>query len=44
MMKTLLVITGPNGVGKSTCAEGLMQSLPKSIYIDSDWCRAMNPF
>lgn len=43
-MQTLLVLIGPNGVGKSTCAANLVQKLSNSIRVDSDWCRAMNPF
>ncbi|MBD5520373.1 MAG: hypothetical protein HDR03_03990 [Lachnospiraceae bacterium] len=43
-MKKVLVLVGPNGVGKSTTAETFMQQHPKCAYIDSDACRAMNPF
>lgn len=44
MTKTLLVIVGPNGVGKSTTAKMLVELCPKCAYVDSDWCRVMNPF
>lgn len=42
--KTLLMILGPNGVGKSTVAHLLMESRPHTAWVDADWCRAMNPF
>lgn len=43
-MKQLIVIVGPNAVGKSTTAEKIVELCPKSAFIDSDWCRVMNPF
>ena len=43
-MKQLIVIVGPNAVGKSTTARKLVEMHPQTAYIDSDWCRAMNPF
>lgn len=43
-MKKVLVLVGPNGVGKSTTAEAFMHQHTKCAYIDSDACRAMNPF
>ena len=42
--KTLLMILGPNGVGKSTAARLLMELRPHTAWVDADWCRAMNPF
>ena len=39
-----IVIIGPNGVGKSTTANSFLTSYPKSALVDSDWCRATNPF
>lgn len=42
MMKRLIV--GPNAVGKTTTAKCLVDKLPKTAYVDSDWCRYMNPF
>ena len=43
-MKQLIVIVGPNAVGKSTTAEKIVEQYPQSAFIDSDWCRVMNPF
>lgn len=43
-MKKLIVIVGPNAVGKSTTAMKIKEQYPKSAFVDSDWCRVMNPF
>lgn len=43
-MKRLIVIVGPNAVGKTTTAMCLVEKLSKIAYVDSDWCRVMNPF
>lgn len=43
-MKRLLLLLGPNGVGKTTTAAALLDMLPHSAYLDADWCRAVNPF
>ena len=43
-MTRLLIIVGPNGVGKSTTAMKLKEQHPRSAFVDSDWCRVMNPF
>ncbi len=42
-MKKLILILGPNGVGKSTASAALLKILPNSAYIDSDSLRMMNP-
>lgn len=42
--KKLVVIVGPNGVGKSTTARALLARYTKSAFVDSDWCRVINPF
>ena len=42
--KKFIVIIGPNGVGKSTTAKSFLARYPKSAFVDSDWCRAINPF
>lgn len=43
-MKTILLLLGPNGVGKSTTAKHIVEKLPNTALVDSDWCRAMNPY
>ena len=43
-MKQLIVIVGPNAVEKSTTAEKIVELCPQSAFIDSDWCRVINPF
>lgn len=42
--KQLIVIIGPNAVGKTTTAKKLIELYSHSAYVDSDWCRAMNAF
>lgn len=43
-MKQLIVIVGPNGVGKTTAAKKIVELYENVAYVDSDWCRVMNPF
>jgi len=43
-MKRLVVIVGPNGVGKSTAAREFVEQNARTAYVDSDWCRVINPF
>ncbi len=43
-MKQLIVIIGPNGTGKSTTAKAYTEQYPQTAFVDSDWCRIMNPF
>lgn len=43
-MKTLILICGSNGIGKSTASAELLKRLPNSAYVESDYCRMMNPF
>ena len=43
-MKRLVVIVGPNAVGKSTVAKKIVEQYENVAYVDSDWCRVMNPF
>lgn len=43
-MKKLIVLVGPNGVGKSTTAQILLEKCTGCAYVDADWCRAINPF
>lgn len=40
----LIVIIGPNGVGKSSAAKSFIARCPRSAFVDSDWCRVINPF
>lgn len=43
-MKRLIVIVGSNAVGKTTTAKCLVEKLSNTAYVDSDWCRCINPF
>ena len=43
-MKQLIVIIGPNSVGKTTAAKEIVALHENVAYVDSDWCRVMNPF
>ena len=44
MMKTLYMIGGTMGVGKTTVCQLLKQDLPNSVLLDGDWCWDSNPF
>ena len=43
-MKKIILIIGPNGVGKSTTARAFLDKNTRCAYIDADWCRCINPF
>ena len=43
-MKDFLFLCGPNGIGKTTICKSILSQLPGSAYVDSDYCRMMNPF
>ena len=43
-MKTLYMIGGTMGVGKTTVCQLLKQDLPNSVFLDGDWCWDANPF
>ena len=43
-MKTLYLICGTMGVGKTTVSRQLMQDLPNSVFLDGDWCWDSSPF
>lgn len=43
-MKTLYLIGGPMGVGKTAVGERLKQDLPNAVYLDGDWCWDASPF
>ena len=43
-MKTLYLIGGAMGVGKTTVSQVLKQRLPNAVYLDGDWCWDASPF
>nr|WP_325211577.1 AAA family ATPase [uncultured Oscillibacter sp.] len=43
-MKSLYLIGGPMGVGKTTVCRELQQRLDRSVFLDGDWCWDANPF
>ncbi len=43
-MKQLIVVVGPNGVGKTTAAKKIIERYENVAYVDSDWCRVISPF
>lgn len=43
-MKTLYLISGTMGVGKSTVAQRLRDALPAAVMLDGDWCWSADPF
>lgn len=43
-MKTLYIIGGPMGVGKTSVCQKLKQELPQSVFLDGDWCWDAHPF
>ncbi len=43
-MKTLYLIGGTMGIGKTTVSQQLKQKLPNSVFLDGDWCWDANPF
>jgi shikimate kinase len=43
-MKTLYLIGGTMGVGKTTVCQLLKKQLPKSVFLDGDWCWDADPF
>ena len=43
-MKTLLLIGGTMGVGKTTTGKILKRKLPNAVYLDGDWCWDADPF
>ena len=44
MMKTLYLIGGTMGVGKTTVCQQLKKELPNSVFLDGDWCWDASPF
>ena len=43
-MKTLYLVGGPMGVGKTTVSRELLKSLSRCAFLDGDWCWTMQPF
>ena len=43
-MKDLIFINGAAGTGKSTTCKILLKMLPKSVYLDGDWCFYTDPW
>lgn len=43
-MKTLYLIGGTMGVGKTTVCKKLKNLLSNSVFLDGDWCWDANPF
>ena len=43
-MKTLYIIGGTMGVGKTTVSQQLKKDLNNSVFLDGDWCWDANPF
>lgn len=43
-MKTLYLVSGTMGVGKTTACQELKKLLPHSVFLDGDWCWDADPF
>lgn len=43
-MKTLYLIGGTMGVGKTTVSQQLKKDLANSVFLDGDWCWDASPF
>ncbi len=43
-MKTLYLIGGTMGVGKTTVCKCMNRKLPDSVFLDGDWCWEADPF
>lgn len=43
-MKTIYMIGGAMGVGKTTVCQLMKQRLPNSVFLDGDWCWDAHPF
>lgn len=44
MPKTLYLVGGPMGVGKTATCRELNRLLPRSVLLDGDWCWCADPF
>ncbi len=43
-MKTLYLVGGTMGVGKTTVCKCMNRKLPESVFLDGDWCWDADPF
>jgi len=43
-MKTLWLVGGPMGVGKTAACQILKGAAPRCVYLDGDWCWDAHPF
>jgi predicted kinase len=43
-MRTLYIVGGTMGVGKTTTCRILADDLPNSVFLDGDWCWDLHPF
>ena len=43
-MKTIYLIGGTMGVGKTTTCQLLKKKLHNSVFLDGDWCWDADPF
>ena len=43
-MKTIYLIGGTMGVGKTTVCQKTKETLPNAVFLDGDWCWDANPF
>ncbi len=43
-MKTLYLVGGTMGAGKTTVCQRLKKELPQSVFLDGDWCWDADPF
>lgn len=43
-MKRLIMVNGTMGVGKTATCNELKKRLPKTVFLDGDWCWDMHPF
>lgn len=43
-MKTLYIVGGTMGVGKTAVCQQLKRILPYSVFLDGDWCWDADPF
>lgn len=43
-MKTLILIGGTMGIGKTTACQCLKKAFPRAVFLDGDWCWDADPF